>query len=705
MDKIICGGFEWERNPQLEDNRLDGGNLFFANAIAQDELAIDTLEANIFSLCKVPVEFEPSDCDGLETEDGDIFCCQPDAPDITSIPYGTPVEYWRDGTLKARLYKSEIVRAGKTIFNLSAVSAVGLLDKIPHMGGLYTGQRMDVVLAGIIGGVFEYTVAPDVAATLIFGWLPVGTKRDNLRQLLFATGAAVRKTADGGINFAFLSADAPTEIIGDRMYTGGSLAYNTPATGVDVTEHAYYTTSADVSATLFDNTDGSGEVDHKTVTFSKPCHNLTPSGLTIHESGVNYAIVSGTGTLTGKEYTHQTKIISRRLEASTENIVTVKDATLVSMANSGSVADRVLAYYSGAKTLSVPIVEGGERPGDAVYLEDAFGDLTEGLLQSMDIRISSTLRADTTIVTGYVPTHKGNDYNNRVLLTGEGEWTVPEGATRAKCVLIAPGTGGAAGMDGEAGTDSVLHYSGTGTKTAGPGAGGKGGLRGAAGLGGKILEIEILLTPGSQIAYHAYAGGTAGQSPGEPGEDGQATTFGAYSSATGERMPNGYVDGMTGDIFGAPGTDGTDGGDGGDGGSSGGDGEKGTDVAGWLGGSGNQGWSGPMTTPPGQAAIGGGAGGGAAIGENGQSATGTGEVSAIARGADGADAQPNEDVSETAYGTGGHGGNGGGGGGGAGQLRATVTGTATFTWTALGGAKGNASAGRDGAPGCVVIYF
>ncbi|WP_312281835.1 hypothetical protein [Oscillibacter sp.] len=708
MDKIICGGFGWERNPQLEDNRLDGGNLFFANAIAQDELSIDTLEADIFSLCKVPKSLFTSDSKRLLTASGKKLFCKSSDPDITSIPYGTPVEYWRDGVLKARLYKSEIVRAGKTVFNLSAVSAVGLLDKLPHMGGLYTGQRMDVVLAGIIGGVFEYTVAPDVAATLIFGWLPSGTKRGNLRQLLFATGAAVRKTADGGINFAFLSVDAPTEIIGDRMYTGGSLTYNTPATGVDVTEHAYYTTAADTEATLFDNTDGSGAVDHKTVTFDKPCHDLTPSsGLTVHESGVNYAIVSGTGTLTGKEYTHQTKIVSRRLEATTENIVPVKDATLVSMANSGSVADRVLAYYSSAKTLSVPIVEDGERPGDAVFLEDAFGDLAKGLLQSMSIIISATLKANTTIITDYAPTHRGNDYNNRVLLTGAGEWTVPEGATRGKCVLVSPGTGGEAGEDGADGVDSVLHYSGSGTKSAGPGAGGKGGERGLGGLGGKILEIEILLTPGTQIPYHAYSGGTAGQDPGEPGEDGQATTFGAYTSDSGERMPGGYIDGMTGDIFGAPGTDGTDGGNGGDGGSSGGDGEKGEDVAGWLGGSGSVGWSGPMTVPVGSASIGGGGGGGAAFGENGTNAPGieTGSVSEIARGGGGADAHPTPEPSEEKYGTGGTGGNGGGGGGGAGQLSATVSGTASFTWTALGGAKGNGTAGRSGAPGCIVVYF
>ncbi|WP_312611484.1 hypothetical protein [Oscillibacter sp.] len=732
MDKIICGGFEWERNPQLEDNRLDGGNLFFANAIAQDELSIDTLEADIFSLCKVPVEFEPSDYDGLETEDGDIFCCQPDAPDITSIPYGTPVEYWRDGVLKARLYKSEIVRAGKTIFNLSAVSAVGLLDKLPHMGGLYTGQRMDAVLADIIGSVFSYTVAPDVAATLIFGWLPSGTKRDNLRQLLFATGAAVRKTADGGINFAFLSADAPREIIGDRMYTGGSLAYNTPATGVDVTEHAYYTTSADTEATLFDNTDGSGAVDHKTVTFDKPCHDLTPSsGLTVHESGVNYAIVTGAGALTGKEYTHQTKIVSRRLEAVTENVVTVKDATLVSAFNSGSVADRVLAYYSGAKTLSVPIVEGGERPGDSVYLEDAFGDDTEGILQSMSITISSTLKADTTIVTGYVPEHNGNNYKNSITLTGAGQWTVPAGVFKIRRTLIGGGDGGSGGFAGTSGSaGSMTQYDPLDAWITGGSSPGKGGEPGEKGRGGKIYADEISVVPGQVINFSCGVGGVGGDAE-STGGDGTDTTFGNASSASGIRNAVGFYDYYSNTAFAVDGPEGYSGADGGVGVSTApayaGDptvirafqGNLGGDCAdGTLGGDGGT----ELNTYRGDYVVAacGGSAGGAAYGARGANG-GVGAyenddgshayltwVRAIGGpGGNGATALPGADGLH--YGCGGSAGHGGGGGGcPGGAFCGKIEGANYhYAYASQGtpGDKGFGSNGGDGADGCVVIYF
>lgn len=706
MDKIICGGFEWVRNPAASDNRIDGGSLFLANAIAQDELSIDTLEADIWSLCRVPLDFDPSDYDGLETADGKIFCCASGLPDLTTIPYGTPVEYYRNNALIARLYKSEISRVGLSTYRLSAVSAIGLLDKLPHSGGLYTGHTAGVVLADIIGGTFAYTIAPEVANIKVFGWLPMATRRDNLRQLLFAVGASVRKSADGAIKFVFLSASTPTEIDGEEIYTGGSVNYNTPATGVDVTEHGYYAFATDAVDTLFDNTDGTA-ADHQKVSFDGPHHDLVATGITIHESGVNYAIVSGTGTLTGKAYTHLTKIVSRRIETTAaENIVTVENATLVSALNSGTTADRVLSYYSGAKTVSADIVAGSVNPGDAVTLEDAFGDATDGIMQSMNITISNTLKANTTIITGYTPIYHGNDYNNRVLLTGEGTWAVPDGVTKAKVVLIGSGSGGTRGYNGNDGGSVSRRIYGGGTATAEPGDSGNGGAGGSAGLGGKILEVDITLAPGAQIAYQAHPGGTAGQEPGQAGTVGQDTVFGTYTSASGEHIDTGYIDRMTGDILGAKGTDGTNGGDGGAGGKGGSDGDDGSSVKNWKGGLKIAGKT-IQLYPSGSASVGGGGGGGAAYGNGGENASsGTAHVFASAYGGNGANAAPYPENGAVNYGTGGAGGNGGGGGGGSGGFTFSMPDTDTYVDVhSDGGVGGIASVARAGSPGCAVIYF
>ena len=543
------------------------------------------------------------------------------------------------------------------------------------------------------------------------------------------------RKVDGGISFAFLSASNPTEIDPERVYAGGILAYNTPASGVDVTEHAYYITAADTETTFFDNTDGSGSVAHKTVTFGKPCHNLTPSsGLTVHESGVNYAIISGIGTLTGKEYTHQTKIVSRRLSAATsENIVPVKEATLITAVNSGSVADRVLAYYSGAKTLSVSVVAGGERPGDAVYLEDAFGDLTSGLLQSMSIRISSTLKADTTIITGYIPTHHGSDYNNSIILNGSGAWTVPAGVTKIKRALIGGGDGGSGGTDGTNGSaGDYTYYDPRDAWYTGGSSPGNGGSKGMKGQGGKIYSDEISVTPGQQIPYNCGIGGTGG-GIGATGGSGTDTTFGSASSASGVRSPYGFYDYFGGIAYGTDGADGYDGAAGGVGvdtdsypenadyeiypydGLPGGDCLDGT--RGGYGGIRTRHQSGTQNQYNVGAACGGSGGGATHNVEGGPGDNGafvqTGETPngfPIYRvtgggGGDGANAVPGSAGAQ--YGCGGDGGDGGGGGGcPGGSFGATDSrGTKMLVQQGDVGLGGNGSDGGDGADGCVIIYF
>jgi hypothetical protein len=53
-----------------------------------------------------------------------------------------------------------------------------------------------------------------------------------------------------------------------------------------------------------------------------PYHDLVASeNLTIVESGDNYAILTGTGTLTGQAYTHQTNIVPRRMTLTRESTI------------------------------------------------------------------------------------------------------------------------------------------------------------------------------------------------------------------------------------------------------------------------------------------------------------------------------------------------------------------------------------------------
>lgn len=745
MDVLKCGGFQFIRNPSLDDNRLEGLNIALANSIVCDSLSVDTADAELYSKALLPVAYSTADRAAYTTADGKVFCVR-GGKDLRSIPYGSPVEYYRDGKLFARLYKQSIRRTGKTIFELSATSSIGLLSYMQHRGGIYHRAPFPDVLADILGGAITYTVDDALKSVLIWGWLPYASKRDNLRQLLMATGASIRKDSSGNVVFSFLDAGDAAIISADSIYQGGSVTNGSPATGVDVTSHTYVALAADQEVTLYDNTDGSDAAEYKEVAFSNPVHDLASTGsLTVHDSGANYAVVSGSGTLTGLAYTHQTDIVSLRVDSppGQERIISVTDCTLVSVANAENVAQRILAYYSAAERIEADIIVGAQRPGDAVELLDPFDEQSRGMLETMDINVSGTLKASTSIITGYMPTGMGNYYDHVMVVTKSGTVTIPaEAKGKAQLVLISGGPGGSSGYAGEtleAKTENYNNTSSTGVVTVskaiippGPAAGGK---PGDPGSGARILRVTINVTAGQVLTVTIGAGGTGGLfTDGEntPGQSGGDTVVAGYSTANAAVTATGYYDQINGVLYGAPGSAGAPGGA-----SAGRDlnaentvipAESISAFGQIFRGGASVGTANEVSKEAGSANTGygyrmaaayGSFGGGAAYGRNGDDGSMTGaqasvsSTGALAKGAvggKGADAlpPPTPDIP----GTGGYGGNGGGGAGPCGEAYAENiynsdkgAQPAVVSVTANTMIPGNGSDGGKGADGALLIYY
>ena len=228
--------------------------------------------------------------------------------DLHALPYGTPVKWQCDGRTIAAFYLRNVERgASRYAWQLNLMSGVGLLDRVNHAGGVYTGQTFETVATDIIGGMFPFTVAAALADQEVYGWLPYDTRRNNLHQLLFAFGASMRRDAAGEVTIVFLTNESPLTVPDYRVSFGGSADYEIPATRAEVTEHAFFADQADEDVVLFDNTNGGSLAASTLVKFDKaPVHDLTAEGsLTIESSGVNYAIVSGTGKLTGRRSTRR----------------------------------------------------------------------------------------------------------------------------------------------------------------------------------------------------------------------------------------------------------------------------------------------------------------------------------------------------------------------------------------------------------------
>lgn len=700
-NKLTYNGkeYRWKDGQESED-KLMSASGFIGDSLPAVELGVDTLRAVVRDYDTQPRILT---ADGLPLVcGGRLLAAQRTGVGLDkAYRYGADVLYHHNDKLVGKFKLEEIKRTGRYQYALSCVSAIGLLLTSDHYGGIYTGQSVSEIIADIIGGIVPYTLDATLGAVPVYGLLRKAKRRDNLRDVLFAVGGQIRKNTAGEINIIPMTAGTPYEITADEFYMGGSVTGGKPATGVNVTEHSFMALDSDDIVTLFDGAAAGEELvtpKAKTVTgvlvdFQEPVHDLVIQNSVILESGANYAVIANSpaAVLTGKQYTHTTRIVSRRWDTGgAPNIVNSSTCELVSLMNAELVADRLKAYYGSAKTVEAEIVVDGHKPGDTVTFTDPFGDPTTAYIADMELVMSAILKAKATLVSGYIPPASGNYYSNVMVIRTSQTVTIPaEAKEKGLCVLIGGGHGGGLGNPGEAGTSG---------SSSSPGNGGAGGLPGVPGAGGKISIGTIPLKAGQTFSVVIGKGGK-GQSLTTAAGKGGATTFGPYSSEDGFSSPDGYVNLLTGDVYGTPGVEGIPGGKG-----AGADGEGESVLYNCV--TYVPGARGEDETYSGYTGFG-GFGGGPAAGANGGNG-GAGSVDYnngnpfADGGVGGKGATPVKAQAGIVPGQGGQAGHGSGGGGGGGAAKGSGS---SYQWPGSGGDPGDPGEGGDGADGIALLYY
>lgn len=721
MDYVMIGPYQFDRDASKADMRLDYCSPFQEVALDESSLSFDTVSVEV--------------------------CTTTIGAQLSALPNNTPIIVYRGGEIKARFVSSGVSRIGPVTYQLTGRSPMGALTGMVHTGGIYTGQIVEDVVKEICGNI-PSLIKSVYAGVKLYGWLPYAdgkerSARDNLAQVLFAIGAYLRTDLNGVLRIEPLWNGTASLIDVDRSYAGGTVKYDSPISAVTVTEHQYV--AGTEVKDLFSGTAQNDDI----ITFSEPMHSLSATGFTILESGANYAKISaGTGTLTGKAYIHNTRLITQPVTAdAVENIKSVTDATLVSLVNSYAVAKRLADYYRCRETITNDIVSGHEKPGHVVSVYHPYDKkMVSACIQSLDTTMSATLKSSMEALVGFTPAQpeSAEYFDSMEILTGSGEWEVPPGVTGYTRVLIGGGDGGWSGLNGANSPslhEETLTESNSDDRTRYVfipySEGGAGGNAGAPGAGGKVLvETIVDAVPGTKIPYNCGKGGAGGihsASGSAQGVAGGDTTMGGSSSAKGTSTDEGYSDSSTGQIFatlgaaGIPGSKGhgysrknktyvdspspeivVDGivykpGEDNDAFDEGGRGDFRTEPYGYVGWE----WDG-------------GLGGGAAYGADGGKGVANGRGSASktsasvtgSSGGRGADALPPPKAT-TQYGKGGTGGNGGGGAGSNGtaiakqviKIGLSASNASLLATNPAPGAGGNGSNGGEGGDGCIILYY
>ncbi|WP_329737516.1 hypothetical protein [Clostridium phoceensis] len=537
-------------------DRLAAGTVYLSKSLLGDELEPNTLSVTVETESKALLSFEIDD----------------------------PVTYFYQDNKRGTFYLQSVTQVAWNKYDLYATSAIGLLLKRVHRGGIYSGTSAESLLSSICGPI-PFRMQTRFSSSKLYGWLPyvkppASSARDNFMKVLFALGATVTEDLDGALKIEELWDGVSGDAQKNRMGQGASVVREGKVTSVSLIEHQWV--QGGEQTDLFEGTAAQGTE----IVFDEPMYNLMASGFSILERGANYAKLSaGSGTLRGTAYVHNTRLIETKiLNSSTENVISVEDQTLISLVNSSGAAKRLANYYKCLETIDAPLVYNLENPGELLTTYHPFDKTNvSACIKTEEITMSNKLKSQSTLLVGFTPIRQegSESYEYHVVLTGSGTWTVPEGTTSVRAVLI--GAGGA-GFDGSPGGDSTETWEGDEIKTTrinltapttsandssnvsnrGAGTPGNGGAGGAAGTPGKVYEVTFSPSNGSRISYSCGSKGTSN------GALGGATTFGSYSSNSGSTSSAGYTDIITGITYAKSGDSGADGGKGG----SGADGES-----------------------------------------------------------------------------------------------------------------------------------
>lgn len=655
----------------------------------------------------------------IQTVDGGYYLIATGSVDWRNFTPGSVLDLYNkpNGTIIGRFYLENVKQVSRKTLEFTCTDCIGILMKMSdHKGGLYTGQTfLSIVQEIFAGSNINYSVEGTVRTARIRGRLPRDNRRNNLAKLLIATGATLTEK-NGVVIIKYLAATSP-QALGPIYLTGNDVSYcDDLATEVQAVEHAFYTFASDRTVTLFDNTGESVAVTNQLIVFDEPCHDLTVTGgLTISENNVNYAIVSGIGTLTGKEYTHTTRVISLSTGvAGRQNVKVIDDNELIGVHNSQNVTLRMAAYYSAeiAAVMDEYDQNGDLLPGTPVSFTDAFGTARTGWIRSKVFALGNKTKAKLDALTGWTPGPFGDSYTKykvfRASDISSGRINFPSDMVGAQALVMLFGgaQGGQGGYNGQAGTAK------TSVADIGVDApGGYGGNPGQPGERGMVFSVQVQALPAYYTGAAIGAGGNGGAAGGSLGSAGGATTLNGWSSANGSQLMSEHINMIDGTVYARANVSGIAGGRGGYGRGIGEDGQdtstKGGNVGTAAGGAYGNGsfWRERVSSGQKMYWSGGTGGGGAAYGRAGYPGQSSSSESGSfdSYGGNGATPVAFAQAAETQPG---RGGNGGGGGGGSVLQKITYSwnGNVSYGWNHAG-TGGAGSAGAKGGDGLILIYY
>jgi hypothetical protein len=296
-----------------------------------------------------------------------------------------PVETYFDGKLRSKTFIKNFNRKSQNQWSIKTEDYIGIMQSSSFSGGIYNNFSATELIKDIFTAAkVPYDIEDGVFdGETVTGYIPFTNCREALMQVAFAIGAVV-DTSNRENVYIYKLSDAVSQTISlNRIMQGQNFEAQTRLTAFELTAHQYI--PVDDVAVIYE-AEKSGIGQNLWVRFSNPMHDLSISNGQIVSFGANYAIINADDgcVLVGKKYEHK-QITKRKtnpltLTTDTENIVSVKNATLVSSNNVDKLLEKCYNYLVNTRKTNLRIVEAKRTIwGDVVkYGQKKYGDMKYG---------------------------------------------------------------------------------------------------------------------------------------------------------------------------------------------------------------------------------------------------------------------------------------------------------------------------------------
>ena len=307
----------------------------------------------------------------------------------TSMEYSfqtkQPLSVYFNGKLRATTFVKKSTRKAKFIWEVQSEDYIGLMDAAIFPGGIYNNQdAFDLLEEIFTAAKVPCTINTGLKGVTVTGHLPYGTAREALMQVAFAVQNVVSTNEREDVEVKELSYTPEQTIPLDRIMQGQNFVDDEIVTSVEIMSHSY-SKSGDETVDAYKASD-SGTGSNIIVKFSEPLHSLTIKNGELVVSHPNYAVINANAgcVLTGTKYDHKKQLHRRQREdvnvSTAEKVVTIENATLVSLSNVNAVLDKCFDWFMRTKTTNLKVVEGKHIIyGDVLkYGQRKYGDVKYG---------------------------------------------------------------------------------------------------------------------------------------------------------------------------------------------------------------------------------------------------------------------------------------------------------------------------------------